>query len=200
MNAYMKRMLAQFDLFKAKAKDGPDGLRYLDNVLSEAEENAAIRDLAALDLKPFVFHSFLGKRRVASFGWRYDYQSGGLQRAADMPSFVLGLRERAAKAAEIAPGDFAQALVTEYALGAGIGWHRDKPHFGKVAALSLGAPCGLRFRRRRNGGWERRTLSVAPRSFYLLDGDARSIWEHSIAPMPVLRYSVTFRTLVDRHA
>ena len=32
-------------------------------------------------------------------------------------------------------------------------------------------------------------------SAYLLEGEARQVWEHSIAPLPALRYSVTFRTL-----
>jgi alkylated DNA repair dioxygenase AlkB len=89
--------------------------------------------------------------------------------------------------------------VTEYAPGAGIGWHRDKAHFGKVVGLSFGSPCRLRFRRKQGEHWERRTVDVAPRSGYLLDGAARHVWEHSIAPMERLRYSVTFRTFAEDH-
>jgi alkylated DNA repair dioxygenase AlkB len=39
---------------------------------------------------------------------------------------------------------------------------------------------------------------VQPRSAYLLRGDARWDWQHSIPPVDELRYSVTFRTLVER--
>jgi alkylated DNA repair dioxygenase AlkB len=38
------------------------------------------------------------------------------------------------------------------------------------------------------------TLSLAPRSAYVLRGEARWGWQHSIAPTPSLRYSITFRT------
>jgi alkylated DNA repair dioxygenase AlkB len=199
LSAYIEKVLQQADLFAANAVE-PHGLRYAEDVLSAAEEREAIGAIRELDLAPFQFHGYLGKRRVASFGWRYDYQGGGLQRAQAMPEFLAPLRARAATAAGLEADAFVQALVTEYAPGAGIGWHRDKPHFGKVAALSFAAGCSLRFRKSVAGGWERRALNVAPRSFYLLDGPARSAWEHSIAPTLALRYSVTFRTLVDGHA
>ena len=37
-------------------------------------------------------------------------------------------------------------------------------------------------------------MLLEPRSVYLLSGEARRDWEHSIAPMGSLRYSITFRT------
>ena len=187
--------MLQNDLFGNMAPPLLDGLRFLPQALTRAEEAEAIEDIVGLELAPFQFHGFLGKRRVASFGWRYDYNGGGLTKAAAMPDFVTRLRERAAACADLDPEAFGQALVTEYAPGAGIGWHRDKPHFGKVAAFSFGAPCVLRFRRRIADDWERLNLKVAPRSFYLLDGPARQVWEHSIAPLDQLRYSITFRTM-----
>ena len=38
------------------------------------------------------------------------------------------------------------------------------------------------------------TLQLAPRSAYILRGEARWGWQHSVAPTPGLRYSITFRT------
>jgi alkylated DNA repair dioxygenase AlkB len=38
-------------------------------------------------------------------------------------------------------------------------------------------------------------LLVAPRSLYLITGEARWGWQHSVAPTHALRYSITFRTL-----
>lgn len=38
-------------------------------------------------------------------------------------------------------------------------------------------------------------LELARRSGYVLTGAARSSWQHSIPPVPQLRYSLTFRTL-----
>jgi alkylated DNA repair dioxygenase AlkB len=81
---------------------------------------------------------------------------------------------------------------------AGIGWHRDKAEFADVIAVSLGAPCTLRFRRKVGLGWQRATQRVNPRSAYLLRGPARSEWEHSIPALERLRYSVTFRSLADK--
>jgi alkylated DNA repair dioxygenase AlkB len=90
-----------------------------------------------------------------------------------------------------------QILVTEYAPGASIGWHRDKPMFEDVIAISLLAPCILRFRRKQGDGWERASVGIGPRSAYRLRGPARREWEHSIPPLARLRYSVTFRNFVE---
>jgi alkylated DNA repair dioxygenase AlkB len=39
------------------------------------------------------------------------------------------------------------------------------------------------------------SLALEPRSIYLLQGEARWGWQHSIAPTPALLWSITFRTL-----
>jgi hypothetical protein len=86
-------------------------------------------------------------------------------------------------------------LINEYLPGAGIGWHRDKPQFGEVVGVSLLAPCLLRFGRKLERRWERASVPIAPRSAYRLAGPSRSVWEHSIAPLDRLRYSITFRAV-----
>jgi alkylated DNA repair dioxygenase AlkB len=164
-------------------------------LFSAAEEKAFVRGFESLSFKPFEFHGYLGNRRVVSFGWRYDYGGARLRKAEAMPQFLSPLRDIAARFGGVDAEAFAHTLVTEYAPGAGIGWHRDKAQFGKVVGLSFCSPCRLRFRRKQGERWERRAVDVAPRSGYLLDGEARHLWEHSIAPMETLRYSVTFRTL-----
>ena len=185
--------MKQAELFGGEA--GIAGLRYREELFSPVREQSLVGAFAALPFKPFEFHGYLGNRRVVSFGWRYDYSGARLKKADEVPEFLLPLRDAAAQFAGLAPGELVHALVTEYAPGAGIGWHRDKPNFGKVVALSFCSPCRLRFRRKKGDGWERRAMAVAPRSAYLLDGEARHVWEHSIPPMEKLRYSVTFRTL-----
>jgi len=118
-----------------------------------------------------------------------------VRRAQDIPAFLLSLRESAADFAQIAPSELGHALVTEYAPGAAIGWHRDRPVFRDVVGISLGSPCRFRLRRKRESGWERASLILDPRSVYLLRGPARTEWEHSIPPAERLRYSVTFRSV-----
>jgi len=174
----------------------PVGFRTRDAVLSVEQERALVAGFETLPLAPFEFHGYRGNRRVVSFGYRYDYAGRQLRESAAMPDFLLELREMAA-AFSYSPADaLSQALVTEYAPGAGIGWHRDKPMFGKVVAFSFLSACTLRFRRRNVSRWERRNQRLEPRSAYILEGEARWEWEHSIPAGDALRYSVTFRDFV----
>ncbi len=179
----------------------PAGFDYWPDAVTAAEEHNWLRALSGLPFKPFEFHGYLGKRRIVSFGWRYDYSGRALRESTPMPDFLLPLRERAAAAAGLAAETLQQALVTEYDAGVTIGWHRDKPMFKDVVALSFVSTCRLRLRRKRDNGWERWSTTLAPRSLYRLSGPARHAWEHSIPPVESKRYSVTFRTFVeDRRA
>lgn len=173
----------------------PEGFRYQPELIGREEEQALIERFEALAFKAFEFHGFLGKRRVVSFGWRYDFNGGGLGRADAVPDFLLPLRERAAAFAALSPDALEHVMVSQYPPGAGIGWHKDRPDFDKVIGVSLAAPGLFRLRRRRESGFDRAALTVEPRSAYLIDGAARREWEHSIPPVEALRYSVTFRTL-----
>jgi alkylated DNA repair dioxygenase AlkB len=188
------RAQRQANLF-ADAPAMPEGFDYRQEIISADEERRLTEWFARLPLAPFEFHGFLGRRRVVSFGWRYDYAGRQIRPAAEMPEILLPLRERAAEVAGLAAESLQQVLVTEYGPGAPIGWHRDKPMFQEVVAISFLSPCLLRFRRRLPDGWERRSLEVMPRSAYVLRGAARNDWEHSIPPLTALRYSVTFRSL-----
>lgn len=187
-------MMSQTDLFAAPALE-PEGLRFDPTLVDAGEQAELVAAFADLPFAPFEFHGWQGARRVVSFGSRYDFTRARLDPAEPIPPFLLALADRAARFAGVPPEAVAQALVTEYRPGAGIGWHRDRPQYGKVIGLSFGAPARLRFRRRAGALWERRALELPPGSAYLLDGAARRDWEHSIAPMAALRYSATFRTL-----
>jgi len=171
------------------------GLRYAEGLIGEAEERALIERLSAQDLAPFRFHGWLGNRKTESFGWRYDFDDASFAPTASIPDWLQPVREKASAFAGLARGDFVQVLLARYDPGAGIGWHRDRDVFEKVVGLSLGAPATLRFRRRAGSGFRRAGLELAPRSAYLLSGEARHDWEHSIAPGHELRFSITFRTL-----
>jgi alkylated DNA repair dioxygenase AlkB len=172
-------------------------LDYRDDFISPAEEADLLQRLAALELAPFRFHGWTGNRKTQSFGWRYDFDDASFTQADPLPDWLLPLREKAATIAGAEPGDFVHVLLARYDPGAGIGWHRDRPVFEKVVGVSLNTPAKLRFRRRKTGGFERFSVDVAPRSAYLLSGEVRHDWEHSIAPGDQLRFSITFRTLSD---
>jgi alkylated DNA repair dioxygenase AlkB len=183
----------QIPLF-ADAPALPDGLRYAADFILEAVERDLIDHVAALPLQPFQFGQYEGKRRIASFGWRYDYFQRRLLPAEPVPGWLAPLIRQVE--AFGGPGTrIDQILCTEYEAGVGIGWHRDKPHFGRIFGVSLGSSCRLRFRRQAGDTWERRSLDVAPRSVYAILGSSRLEWEHSIPVVDALRYSITLRTL-----
>ena len=185
-------MRGQLQLFES-SPPMPGGFGYQPDLISRDEERSLLSCVRELPFREFEFQGFLGKRRVVSFGWRYDFNEKALHRTEDIPSFLLALRNAAAAFAEMEPEKLQQALVTEYGTGAGIGWHRDKPVFGDVIGVSLLAPCTFRLRRRAGQEWERASITAAPRSVYLLRGPSRVEWEHSIPPVESLRYSITFR-------
>src|SRR5262249_7598434 len=173
----------------------PKGFVYRPALVTPGEEGELIAQFETLDFKPFEFHGYFGNRRTVSFGWYYDFASNRVDPASNVPDFLLPLRDKAAAFAAIDPSSLEHALVTEYAPGAGIGWHRDRPVFDDVIGISLAAPCRFRLRKTRGDGWERAAIELAPRSAYLLRGPVRREWEHSIPPLDKLRYSVTFRSV-----
>ena len=173
----------------------PEGFRYLADLISVAEEDSLARELEALPFKPFDFHGYEANRQVVGFGFRYDYSRREVVEAPPVPSFLEPLRLKIGEAFDRPAGTFEQVLINEYRPGAGIGWHRDKPQFAEVVGVSLLAPCNFRLRRRSGKAWDRFSLTVAPRSAYMLSGPSRTIWEHSVPPLDRHRYSITFRTL-----
>ena len=186
-------MREQLNLFGGSAAALPEGFRYQADVISPDDERSLIERVQMLPLKEFEFQGYTGKRRVVSFGWRYDFNERQLQRTEDIPEFILALREVAAAFAGVRPTELQQVLVTEYSEGAGIGWHRDKAVFGDVIGISLLSPCTFRLRRRSGDAWERASITAEPQSAYLLRGPSRTEWEHSIPGVEELRYSITFR-------
>ena len=175
-----------------------EGLRYEEAVISEREERALLDRLEALDLAPFRFHGFVGNRRTQSLGWRYDFEDASFTPAEPIPAWLQPLRERAAAFAGLCAEEFVHVLLARYDPGAGIGWHRDRDVFEQVVGISLGSRATLRFRQRTPSGFRRANLEVVPRSAYLLSGEARRDWEHSITPGEALRFSITFRALSDK--
>ena len=179
----------------------PSGMRYEERFLTVDEEAALLASVRDVTFSTFELHGVAARRRVAFYGQTYDASLPG----AAFPDFLLALRVRMAGWAGVEPGEFAMALINDYPPGAPIGWHRDAPQYGIVAGLSLLSSCRMRLRPYvapadvpRLGGRPRRAtheLTLAPRSAYLLAGDARSRYEHSIPPVAEQRYSITFRTL-----
>lgn len=191
MNECKQIDLEQADLFGTAPLAG---LRCQGNFLERREERELIARIDDSGLSPFRFQQWEGKRLTRAFGWSYDFTTGQVARAAGIPAWLRPLRDRAAVYANVPADALEQALLIRYDVGAGIGWHRDRPVFKDVIGVSLGAPAILRFRRRKDGGFLRAKALLHPRGIYHLAGEARHDWEHSIAPIDAPRWSITFRS------
>ena len=186
----------QQDLFPLEGS--PHGLLFEPEIMTAIEELAFLEVIKTLPFGAFRMHGVDAKRRVVRFGLHYVAGSAAMTSASDFPLSLEPLRERAAAAAGVPTRILSESLVTEYAPGAGIGWHCDSPPFGIVTGISFGGNCRMRFQR--GDGQQRLTwsLDLPPRSLYVMSGIAREEWQHSIPPMKEARWSITFRTLKTR--
>lgn len=188
-------MVAALDLFDTPVLPG---LSMRDGMIDAVDERALIDRIDGEALSPFRFQGWLGKRLTRSFGWSYDFDTGRFAEAEPLPPWLAPLRAHAAAFAGLADEDLVQALLIRYDPGAGIGWHKDRPVFEHVIGISLGNETAMRFRRRVDKRFDRISVPLPPRSIYHLTGEVRHGWEHSIAPMDVPRWSITFRSLSDK--
>ncbi len=172
---------------------------YEPEFLSAPEERALLAAISGLELREARYKDYTAKRRTASFGFDYDFSYSALHAAPAMPDFLNPLRERAAAWLQVDSGDVKHALISEYRPGTALGWHRDVPDFALVCGISLASACRMRFRPFPPTKNPKSVLSLelAPRSAYVLGGDARWRWQHSIPPTRALRYSITFRTMAQ---
>jgi alkylated DNA repair protein (DNA oxidative demethylase) len=174
----------------------PPGLVYVPELVSEDEERTLLEELEQLEFNEIRMHGVVAKRTARHFGIDYDYERRSIIREVEpVPDWLLPVRAAAAGMADLEPQDLVEVLVQRYPEGAQIGWHRDAPMFDQVLGVSLLSPSRLRFRRGPAGDRETREVTLAPRSGYVLAGEARTKWEHHISPAKSLRYSITFRTL-----
>jgi len=176
----------------------PASLVYRPEFLSHAEEASLLAGIRALPLEEARYRSFTAKRRIASFGAGYDFETNALLPAPPLPTFLLPLRDRVAALANVPAADLAQSNVAEYRSGTQLGWHRDVPRFGIVVGVSLAAPARMRLRPYPHVKHAREralVLVLGPRSAYVLRDEARWRWQHAISPTKALRYSITFRTM-----
>jgi alkylated DNA repair dioxygenase AlkB len=166
-------------------------------LVSLREEGELLARIPCLPLQEARYKDYTAKRRTVSFGFDYDFSSNALGSAPELPEFLDPLRSRTASWLGVSPGELRHALIAEYRPGTALGWHRDVPQFELVCGISLASSCRMRFRPfpPRKDRRSALSLELTPRSAYVLRGDARWRWQHSIPPTKTLRYSITFRTL-----
>jgi alkylated DNA repair dioxygenase AlkB len=168
--------------------------------MKEKKKNCAF--IKKNDLHPFTFQGYEAKRRVASFGFDWNFERQQLSKGNDIPNNFEFLIERSAQKLSLKREDFAELLITEYPPQSVINWHRDAPPFDLIVGISLLTDCTFRLRpydQKKQGRAAVISIPVKRRSLYVLQGAARKDWQHSISPVKELRYSITLRTLTTTY-
>jgi alkylated DNA repair dioxygenase AlkB len=185
-----------------RADKPPEGFRYEPDVIDEAEERSLLAHIEQLDFAEIHMHGVVARRTAAGFGMGYDYgrREPVPGAAPPMPEWLVPARDRCAEVAGLPGEALVQTLVQRYPPGAPIGWHTDAPAFEVVVGLSLLGSATIRLRTLARKDRLQYDTVLAPRSVYVLAGDARWRWEHHIPPAKELRFSVTWRALRRRNA
>jgi alkylated DNA repair protein (DNA oxidative demethylase) len=177
----------------------PPGFTYLPDFLTPADEQTLLAEIGTYPFHEVRMHGQVARRTVIHFGWDYDYEGWKIHPTTPPSPLLRTLADRCAAAADIPPASLQQFLIARYPPEATIGWHRDAPMFGTpVIGVSLLSPCTMKLRRKVGETYEIEKQLLEPRSLYLLDGEARTKWQHSIPPIKELRYSISMRTLKQR--
>jgi alkylated DNA repair dioxygenase AlkB len=188
----------QRELFdKAETACSIPGLVYHPDFLSLPEEACLLEVISSLPLRAARYKGYVARRRVVSYGGSYDFDTNTLLPTEALDERLRPLRNRVARWLRIDDEELVHALVAEYAVGTPLGWHRDVPEFESIAGVSLGSEARLRLRPYPADQRAKRhvvDLPLAARSIYKLQGPARWAWQHSVPPVPSLRWSITFRT------
>lgn len=178
----------------------PPGFRYDPLFITASEEQAIMKIISGMELRPLYFQGYEAKRKVASFGYDWSFEKRQLSKGKEIPKAFVPLIKKLTTHLALPENIFAELLVTEYPVGAVINWHRDAPPFGLIAGISLMTDCIFRLRPYDRARQSRRSVLAFPvhrRSLYVMEGEARTAWEHSTAPVANVRYSITLRSLKE---
>ena len=73
------------------------GLAYREELIDRDEEAALIAAIQGIQLSPFKFQGWEGKRLTRTFGWRYDFDDRSFAPVDPLPDWLMPLRDRAAE-------------------------------------------------------------------------------------------------------
>jgi len=181
----------------------PQGLISFKDIITPAQEQELLRVIYENEWDTSL------SRRVQHYGYRYNYKFGStveLNQVKTIPEWAQSLFEKIAKLSGLDSNCKLQLIVNEYTAGQGIRAHIDDPkQFGDwVITISLGSTCQMDFEKKQTN--EKYSIILPTRSAYVLTGESRFNWTHSI-PMRKsdiiqdkrvkreTRVSITFRSM-----
>lgn len=176
----------------------PPGFSYTPDFITESEEDELYQAILKSELHTFLFQGYEAKRKVASYGYDWNFEKRILSKGREIPAVFNKLINNVALHLQIQPDNIAELLLTEYPIGSVINWHRDAPPFDTIAGISILSDCTFKIRPHDKEKQIRSatiSIPVKRRSLYIMQGASRSEWQHSISPVKSVRYSITLRTL-----
>lgn len=179
----------------------PSGFVYKEGFINHEEEQQLVRFMNTVQLRPLMFQGFEAKRKVASFGYDYNFEHKELSKGEAIPNEIKWLIAKVSTELSIPEENFVEVLFTEYPVGSVINWHRDAPPFDIIVGISLLSDCIFKLRPHDKTKQSRKatvSLDVRRRSMYVISGESRSQWQHSTAPVKQIRFSITLRTLKSK--
>jgi alkylated DNA repair dioxygenase AlkB len=175
----------------------PSGFHYFPDFISVEEEASLVDLIQKYPLRNLMFQGYEAKRKVMSFGYDYHFDSKRLTKGIEIPDEFKPIIKKVGIKLNIPVDNIKEILITEYGIGHVINWHRDAQVFDKIAGVSLLSDCTFKLRPYDKSKQTRaavKSFTAERRSLYLMEDEAKHSWEHSIAPMKSIRYSITFRT------
>lgn len=174
-----------------------EGLWYIPQYLSIDELSIIKEKLASsIHFQPITTSPF--SRRVAHYGYYYSYDRSGLHEAPPIPTDLIDLvmsdRINQIVGFTLIEKPFEQLIINEYKPGQQIAHHIDhKTQFGPIiACITIGQSVPIKFKL----GDIVKTITPEKGSIYLMTGDARYKWSHSLKnTLSKNRYSLTYRTV-----
>src|SRR6476619_6352705 len=178
--------------------DFPEGFSYVRDFISAEEEKELLQTISKIELHPMLFQGYEAKRKVASFGYDWSFEKRVLSKGKEIPQSFSWVVQKVATFMDITPDHFAELLVTEYPVCSVINWHRGAPPFHIIAGISLHTDIVFRLRRQEKAKQNRKSVisfTVQRRSLYIIQGTARTEWQHSTSPVKEVRYSITLPSM-----
>ncbi|AGC02280.1 2OG-Fe(II)oxygenase [Acanthamoeba polyphaga moumouvirus] len=177
---------------------GIQGLWYVENYLSIDLHNNILDLLKEINFEPIGKN--YNSRRVAHFGYYYSYNKSGLKTAPAIPEYLQNLvpsdKINNTIKKDLLDKEFNQLIINEYKSNQQISYHTDhKTQFGPIiACITIGESVPIMFKNNHTI----KTLDVKKGSLYIMTGESRYIWQHSLKNNSEnTRYSLTFRTALN---
>jgi len=152
----------------------PKGLVIIPDWVSEEEELELMKDIDSREWNPTI------RRRVQHYGYTFEYSRLDVDKTAD-PTRMPPKCEKLLECGMLRDEGFNQLTINEYVPGVGIASHCDthSAFTDTIAVVSLLAPITMDFVSQ--DASSKVSVVIPARSLFLMGGESRYGWRHSIA-------------------